>query len=137
MSLYCYETEKANQGGKGPLMSEDKSLTLGTSNDQTLFQHDETQAVSYDGYNQKLWEEIHVPLRTQGDASDFVANMKEPPLVVRRLTPLECERLMGWPDNHTAIGVNGPISDSQRFKMCGNGVATPVAAWIAAHIRNA
>jgi DNA (cytosine-5)-methyltransferase 1 len=57
-----------------------------------------------------------------------------PTLVVRRLTPLECERLMGWPDNHTAQGTNGVISDSQRFKMCGNGVASPVAAWIARHI---
>lgn len=57
-----------------------------------------------------------------------------PTLVVRRLTPLECERLMGWPDNHTAQGANGVISDSQRFKMCGNGVASPVAAWVARHI---
>ena len=57
-----------------------------------------------------------------------------PMLVVRRLTPLECERLMGWPDQHTAQGTNGVISDSQRFKMCGNGVASPVAAWIARHI---
>lgn len=57
-----------------------------------------------------------------------------PTLVVRRLTPLECERLMGWPDNHTAQGTNGVISDSQRFKMCGNGVASPVAAWVARHI---
>jgi DNA (cytosine-5)-methyltransferase 1 len=57
-----------------------------------------------------------------------------PMLVVRRLTPLECERLMGWPDNHTSQGTNGVISDSQRFKMCGNGVASPVAAWIARHI---
>jgi DNA (cytosine-5)-methyltransferase 1 len=57
-----------------------------------------------------------------------------PTLVVRRLTPLECERLMGWPDNHTSQGTNGVVSDSQRFKMCGNGVASPVAAWIARHI---
>lgn len=57
-----------------------------------------------------------------------------PMLVVRRLTPLECERLMGWPDNHTSQGTNGVVSDSQRFKMCGNGVASPVAAWIARHI---
>lgn len=49
---------------------------------------------------------------------------------VRRLTPIECERLMGWPDNHTAIGTNGPISDTNRYKMCGNGVASPVAQWI-------
>ena len=52
--------------------------------------------------------------------------------VVRRLTPLECERLMGWPDNHTLHRADGKTnSDSARYKMCGNGVATPVARWIA------
>ena len=52
--------------------------------------------------------------------------------VVRRLTPIECERLMGWPDNHTLHRADGKTnSDSTRYKMCGNGVATPVARWIA------
>lgn len=49
---------------------------------------------------------------------------------VRRLTPLECERLMGWPDHWTAEGINGLIADSHRYRMCGNGVVTPVAKWI-------
>jgi DNA (cytosine-5)-methyltransferase 1 len=53
---------------------------------------------------------------------------------VRRLTPTECERLMGWPDNHTATGTTGPVSDTNRYKMCGNGVASPVAEWIAEHL---
>ena len=58
---------------------------------------------------------------------------------VRRLTPVECERLMGWPDNHTAVGVtdNGvtvQLADSPRYRMIGNGVASPVAAWIARHL---
>jgi DNA (cytosine-5)-methyltransferase 1 len=51
--------------------------------------------------------------------------------VVRRLTPIECERLMGWPDNHTLNKSNGTKqSDTQRYKQCGNGVASPVAQWI-------
>jgi DNA (cytosine-5)-methyltransferase 1 len=50
---------------------------------------------------------------------------------VRRLTPMECERLMGWPDNHTLPRADGKQnSDTTRYKMCGNGVATPVAKWI-------
>lgn len=53
---------------------------------------------------------------------------------VRRLTPIECERLMGWPDNHTATGTTGPVSDTNRYKMCGNGVASPVAEWIGQHL---
>jgi len=60
-------------------------------------------------------------------AQTFIA---EPTMQVRRLTPLECERLMGWPDNHTASGTNGPVSDTNRYKMCGNGVASPVSQWI-------
>lgn len=57
-----------------------------------------------------------------------------PTMIVRRLTPLECERLMGWPDGHTSESTNGTVSDTQRYKMCGNGVASPVAEWIGRHI---
>ena len=64
-------------------------------------------------------------------AQTFIA---EPTMQVRRLTPIECERLMGWPDNHTATGTNGPVSDTNRYKMCGNGVASPVAQWIGQHL---
>jgi len=45
---------------------------------------------------------------------------------IRRLTPIECERLQGFPDNWTAEGVDGAISDTQRYKMCGNAVTTNV-----------
>jgi DNA (cytosine-5)-methyltransferase 1 len=76
----------------------------------------------------------------KGVGNQYVAENKlviqdhTPTLIVRRLTPLECERLMGWPDNHTAQSTNGSVSDTQRYKMCGNGVASPVATWIAKHI---
>ena len=94
----------------------------------------EVQAISYDGYNQTIEEEIHRSWRIGRDSSDFIADLREPTLIVRRLTPLECERLMGWPDNHTAQGTNGAVSDTNRYKMCGNGIASPVATWIAKHI---
>jgi len=67
-------------------------------------------------------------------AQTFIASEEETDMQVRRLTPTECERLMGWPDGHTAIGTNGPISDTNRYKMCGNGVASPVAQWIGEHL---
>jgi site-specific DNA-cytosine methylase len=44
---------------------------------------------------------------------------------VRRLTPLECERLQGFPDGWT-----DSQSDSQRYKQMGNAVAVPVVQWI-------
>ena len=50
---------------------------------------------------------------------------------VRRLTPRECERLMGWPDDLTRWGADGTeISDAQRYKMCGNGVVATVSEWL-------
>jgi DNA (cytosine-5)-methyltransferase 1 len=56
---------------------------------------------------------------------------------VRRLTPIECERLMGWPDNHTLYRADGKEnSDTVRYRMCGNGVASPVVKWIADKIIN-
>jgi DNA (cytosine-5)-methyltransferase 1 len=57
------------------------------------------------------------------------------PMAVRRLTPLECERLMGWPDDHTRYKADGAEqADSHRYRQCGNGVASPVARWVAEHI---
>lgn len=59
-----------------------------------------------------------------------------PGLAVRRLTPLECERLMGWPDDHTRWTADGKEqADTNRYKQCGNGVATPVAAWVGEQLR--
>ena len=46
---------------------------------------------------------------------------------VRRLTPKECERLQGFPDNWTQYGKDDElISDTQRYKCCGNAVTTTV-----------
>jgi len=54
------------------------------------------------------------------------------PMAVRRLTPLECERLMGWPDDHTRYKADGTEqADTHRYRQCGNGVASPVAQWVA------
>ena len=50
---------------------------------------------------------------------------KEDSSVVRRLTPTECERLQGFPDNWT----DGQ-ADSNRYKQMGNAVAVPVVEWI-------
>ena len=78
-------------------------------------------------------------LRANG-ANDGPPRTDKHPLVVeehmsvRRLTPVECERLMGWPDQHTAPeGVKAP--DSKRYAACGDGIVAPVAFWIADRIR--
>jgi DNA (cytosine-5)-methyltransferase 1 len=54
---------------------------------------------------------------------------------IRRLTPIECERLQGFPDNHTSKGIyDGEIkemSNTQRYKQCGNAVTVDVVQAIA------
>jgi DNA (cytosine-5)-methyltransferase 1 len=55
--------------------------------------------------------------------------------IVRRLTPLECERLMGWPDNYTAHGISDAgelvdIANTNRYRICGNGIVATVTEWI-------
>lgn len=62
--------------------------------------------------------------------------------LIRRLTPLECERLQGFPDNWTQYGGHvtpegftlQKMSDNQRYKMCGNAVTTRVIEAIAARL---
>jgi DNA (cytosine-5)-methyltransferase 1 len=54
---------------------------------------------------------------------------------IRRLTPVECERLQGFPDNWTEEGSEGMISDTQRYKMCGNAVTVDVVEAVANNIR--
>lgn len=57
---------------------------------------------------------------------------------IRRLTPLECERLMGLPDGWTTKGVMNDqaveVSDSQRYKLCGNGVVVNVVEEVIKHL---
>jgi len=54
---------------------------------------------------------------------------------IRRLTPIECERLQGFPDNHTSKGIyDGEVkemSNTQRYKQCGNAVTVDVVQAIA------
>ena len=55
---------------------------------------------------------------------------------VRRLTPQECERLQGFPDDYTLIPVRGkPAADGPRYKALGNSMAVPVMAWIGKRIQ--
>jgi site-specific DNA-cytosine methylase len=67
------------------------------------------------------------------DMSPTLKASQQPPSVtgtsVRRLTPVECERLQGFPDGWTE-----GQSDTQRYKQMGNAVAVPVVEWIIGNI---
>jgi DNA (cytosine-5)-methyltransferase 1 len=55
---------------------------------------------------------------------------------VRRLTPRECERLQGFPDDYTLIPYRGkPVADGPRYKALGNSFAVPVVRWIGQRIQ--
>jgi DNA (cytosine-5)-methyltransferase 1 len=65
-----------------------------------------------------------------GDKAHALVGMR-----VRRLMPVECERLQGFPDGHTAITVRGkPAADGPRYKAIGNSMAVPVMAWLGRRI---
>jgi len=58
---------------------------------------------------------------------------------IRRLTPIECERLQGFPDNHTEYGIyDGEVkkmSNTQRYKQCGNAVTVDIVALVAEAVK--
>ena len=120
-------------GGKGPLVSIDQSLTLATANDQVLAYRWQNDA---DGI---VPDEVASTLRANGTTTDertTGAYVQQASMQVRRLTPVECERLQGFPDGYTNIPWRGkPESpDGNRYKALGNSWAVPCAAWIGQRI---
>ena len=168
-------------GGKGALIQTEKSGTLGTGNDQTIFQGaaygicsyasnsmrslnphsgvykaETSRTLDLNGGNPACNQDgIAVVQRTyqmQGfgdyreadvasaykqrdykDSTDLVQHN----MVVRRLTPLECERLQGFPDGWTDIGdytdstgKKRKTSNSARYKALGNSIALPFWRWM-------
>ena len=81
-------------------------------------------AVAYDEFNDSIGDTHHT-LRAGTKQSTGVIMESN----VRRLTPVECERLQGFPDDWTA-----GQSDSTRYKQMGNAVAVPVVEWIIQNI---
>lgn len=141
----------AHSGRNAP---DSDSFVLEQTKNPTAFQQNTRDEVRYIGGDGKiagalssqagmkqqnyLLSEERQGLRTkQGDEihSSLTANPRGGPQIdpvlsrniVRRLMPIECERLQGFPDNFTALGVDEcgnrvEISDSQRYKMLGNAV---------------
>jgi site-specific DNA-cytosine methylase len=105
-------------GNKGPMINEKRSFTIATANDQVLF------VKAYDEFNDSVGDTHHT-LRSGTKQSTGVITESQ----VRRLTPVECERLQGFPDDWTA-----GQSDSARYKQMGNAVAVPVVEWLIQNI---
>ncbi|MHB8590788.1 MAG: DNA cytosine methyltransferase [Vulcanimicrobiaceae bacterium] len=83
----------------------------------------------------------HDKSHPNGGAPPAVVYMSDDDLLVRRVTPRECERLQGFPDDYTLVPVRttkkGKVvmaSDGPRYKACGNSMAVPVVRWIGERI---
>jgi DNA (cytosine-5)-methyltransferase 1 len=96
-------------------------------------------AVAVDTYNHALQEKA-VPIRSTASDICHTGGVINPAdrMAVRRLTPRECERLQGFPDDHTLIPWrNKPADqcpDGPRYKALGNSMAVPCMAWIGKRI---
>lgn len=126
----CLTNRMGTGGNTVPMVMDERSIYNLTENknadsDTIGFSH--TQGLDPQA-SSEAW-----PTLRAGGAGHAVKTLHN----VRRLTPLECERLMGWPDDHTLNRADGKVnSDSTRYKMCGNGVASPVIKWVIEKIKN-
>ena len=87
-----------------------------------------------DEYNQTGHEEVCYPLRTA--SGDGIPKVNLQQMQVRRLTPVECERLQGFPDGYTNIPwrKKDEAPDGPRYKALGNSMAVPCMRWIGERI---
>ena len=90
----------------------------------------EGEVKAMDLYNKTLRDESPALMQPEHNGISLFDGYR-----IRRLTPIECERLQGFPDQHTAYGnYDGevkPMSNNQRYKQCGNAVTVDVVAAVA------
>nr|DAJ64367.1 MAG TPA: Cytosine specific methyltransferase [Caudoviricetes sp.] len=161
-------------GGKGALVQTEKSATLSTLQDQTLFQpvvydargngdgrtcptitgDHENRITDYTAiaierktFNEQSFSHykesdkcstLKAKAGNIGNGSECLIAEKAIRWIVRRLTPVECERLQGYPDGWTDIGEwtdtkgkKHKYADTPRYKALGNSIALPQWFWIA------
>ena len=98
-------------------------------------------AAAVDCRNHREIPGISGTLQAKANSGGYSLNYQNPIRIgchVRRLTPIEAERLMGFPDFWTLYGYDGKtISDSKRYSMLGNSIAVPCVAYIMQGIRQA
>ena len=117
-------------GGKGYLGQDEQAFTILTGSDQQV-------AVPIAIATKQIGQNIEYDIANTLAANDY----KEPQAVatqyaVRRLTPVECARLQGFPDDYLDIQWrNKPAGDGVKYKALGNSWAVPVVRWIGQRIQ--
>lgn len=97
---------------------------------------DATRVDDFRVYEDGITPTLKARMGTGGNQVPLVMS-KTKNSAIRRLTPVECERLMGFPDDHTKYGTGDRvISDTNRYKMIGNAVAVPVSKWIGIKLKS-
>lgn len=121
--------------GKGALTSDEVSFTVAATQDQTLFQPVDFRSGSVGGEGDATGTLQAKP--NGGYSLNFMPGVTNG-YIVRRLTPRECERLQGMPDDHTRIPYRGKPAeecpDGPRYKAIGNSMAVPVMRWLGERI---
>ena len=124
-------------GPQGSGLNDELSFTLNTADRHAVcFQH---------GQNVVCMTDTQAHSSADGETCGTLSahSLKDPPVVcddyiVRRLTPRECERLQGFPDDWTRIPYRGKPAeecpDGPRYKALGNSMAVPVMRWIGERI---
>lgn len=166
-NLQTYVCETAHSGSNGLAVGEsDVFPTLDTSSGPTVWARENSVLPPF-GFAQNVRNEVRIvgngtisgslaakpgmkqttfvcpTLKCGGDGAMVASEaadkiMEANPMLVRRLTPLECERLQGFPDGHTLIAWKGKPAeecpDGPRYKAIGNSMAVPVMRWIGKRI---
>jgi DNA (cytosine-5)-methyltransferase 1 len=135
-SLVAHPTVLMDQGGS--VMSVMEDGTVGTLRRET-HGHEPVvmQPIAFTTEQTPKFNENQALTLTKSEAKHNQSVLTE--MAVRRLTPVECERLQGFPDGYTNIPwrKKDESPDGPRYKSLGNSMAVPVMAWIGKRIANA
>ena len=130
---YGFEPGIAKREGNLNRFSEELSPTLRAD----MGDNQAAVAVGVDVYNQTISGQTAATMTEACGGTNTSGPKVMQNMAVRRLTPIECERLQGFPDDYTNIPWRGKevSPDGSRYKALGNSMAVPVMRWIGTRIK--
>lgn len=145
LQTYVCETAHSGSNGLGVDTVGDPAFTLLANHPHMVAAGGGSNPIAMEDLNAHtaICRNICPTLKCGGDGAMLVSEIGDKPagvnpMLVRRLTPLECERLQGFPDGHTLIAWKGKPAeecpDGPRYKAIGNSMAVPVMRWIGRRI---